>query len=115
MYIDIPPNDNTEPTMATFKEVGPATRISAVKLCLDGTWSWCAITGWGEDGPAPAIITPIEESGDGPARLLTGGDYGVRLQRIAKPTEAGAVRWDLEAKDQWGEPFLLNTPEVETV
>jgi hypothetical protein len=115
MYIDIPPNDNTDPAMATFKETGPGTPVRAVKLHLpDGQWSWCAVTGWSDNGPVPALLTPIEESGDGPARLFTGGDHGLRLARINTPEDAARVRWDLADGRQWGEPFLLNTPDVES-
>jgi hypothetical protein len=116
MYIDILANDNvTEPTMATFKEVGPRRALRAIRLSLDDGWHWCAITGWSESGPVPALFTPIEESGDGPGRLVSGGDHGLRLQRIAGPEQAGAVTWDLAGAEQWGEPFLLCLPETDVV
>lgn len=113
MYLDIAANDNlAEPAMATFKETGPGRVVRAVKLQLDGIWQWCAITGW-HDGPAPAWFTPIEESGDGPARLLHGGEHGLRLARIASPAEAVAQRWSTSEASQWGEPFLICTPDTE--
>ena len=115
MYIDILPNDNlAEPTMATFKEVGPRRPVRAIRLHLDDGVSWCAITGWSEDGPVDALFTPIEESGDGPGRLVSGGAHGLRLQRIASPEASNAVRWNLDDPQQWAEPFLLCLPETET-
>ena len=112
MYIDILPNDNLpEPVMATFKEIGARRTITAVRLELPDGWSWCAITGWGETGPSPALLTPIEESGDGPGRLISGGEHGLRLARI--PASNTAVAWDLHDGTQWPEPFLLCLPEVE--
>jgi hypothetical protein len=112
MYLDIQPNDNlAEPVMATFKETGPARRIAAVRLELDGVWNWCAITGWNE-GPVPALFSPIEESGDGPARLVHGGEQGLRLARIPDPAQAGAVRWSTADAAQWGEPFLICVPDT---
>ena len=115
MYIDILPNDNVaEPTMATFKEIGARRAVRAIRLHLDDGVSWCAITGWSESGPVDALFTPIEESGDGPGRLVSGGDQGLRLARIADPARAATVRWDLADGAQWGEPFLLCLPETET-
>jgi hypothetical protein len=123
MYLDIDANDNlSEAAMASFKDTGPGSRITAVRLSRDGVWQWCAITGWA-DGPVPAYITPIEESGDGPARLLHGGAQGLRLAAIAGPAEAlsapaavsAAVRWDVQDARQWGEPFLILRPDAEVV
>ena len=113
MYLDIPANDNCpEPCMATFKETGPAAGLGAVRLWRDGTWQWCAVTGWDETGPVPARISAIEESGDGPARLIHGGPLGLRLAPLPPPD--AAVAWDLADPAQWGEPFLIVRPETET-
>lgn len=115
MYIDILPNDNVDvPTMATFKETAPGRDITALRLHLDDGEHWCAITGWSEAGPVAARFTPIEESGDGPGRLISGGDQGLRLQRCGTPDAAKMVAWNLADPAQWGEPFLLCLPEVET-
>jgi hypothetical protein len=114
MYIDILPNDNlSEPVMATFKETGARRAILAVRLELPDGWSWCAITGWSENGAVPALFTPIEESGDGPGRLISGGEHGLRLAHMRGPG-AGAA-WDLHDTTQWAEPFLLCLPETQVV
>jgi hypothetical protein len=115
MYIDIMPNDNLdEAVMATFRETGPGRAISAIRLSLDGTWTWCAVVSWHqEEGPRPARLTPIEESGDGPALLVSGGDCGLRLARLEDPDSAPAVAWDLDAADQWSEGFLICRPQTD--
>jgi len=106
VYIDIPANDNlAEPAMATFKETGAGRAVRAVELWRDGAWRWCAVAGWGEAGAEPALATPIEESGDGPAVLVHGGGHGLRLAPLAEP-----VAWSLADPAQWGEPFLLCRP-----
>jgi hypothetical protein len=113
MYIDILPNDNLpEPAMATFTITGPAIAVRTVRLWREDRWAWCAITGWSESGPVPAWFHPIEESGDGPARLLTGGEHGLRLAEIPGP-DAADPAWDLGDGSQWAEPFLITTPEAE--
>ena len=115
MYIDIDPNDNLdEACMATFKETGASAPVRAVRLCRDGVWQWCAITGWADAAAIPALLTPIEESGDGPALLLHGGNHGLRLAAIPAPADHTRVRWDLGDANQWAEPFLLCRPDTAT-
>lgn len=112
MYIDIDPNDNVdESVMATFKETGPSREIVAARLWRDESWQWCAITGWDNDGPSPAFATAIEESGDGPALLIHGGNQGLRCAAIPDPN-AAKIAWDVHAAQQWGEPFLLCRPDT---
>ena len=108
MYLDIPASTNLdEPTVATFKAEGPARTLRELRLWRDGRWMWCAITGWDATGPVPAYIQAIEESGDGPALLVHGGPLGLRLG-------AGTVTgWSTDDAAQWGEPFLIVTPEAE--
>ena len=111
MYLDILANDNcAEPCMATFKETGPTRPLRAIRLWRDGEWRWCAVTGWDAAGPVSAGISAIEESGDGPAQLVHGGEWGLRL---AEHDPLTPVQWDLTDPRQWSEPFLLVTPEVE--
>ncbi len=100
--------------IATYTETAPGRRNVAVRLLRADGWAWCAITGW-DGGAVPAWSTPIEESGDGPARLLHGGAQGLRLAPIADSAAAGAVRWDVRDPAQWGEPFLIVRPEAEMV
>ncbi|MFW5830318.1 MAG: hypothetical protein ACOCXA_08670 [Planctomycetota bacterium] len=108
MYLDIEANDNLdEDVIATFRETGPGRRIRHIRLWRQGGWQWCAITGWGEAGPEPARLLPIEESGDGPAMLVVGGGWGLRLSTGAAPA------WDLAAADQWPEAFLICRPDVQ--
>lgn len=108
MYLDIPASANLdEPAMATFKEDGPARPVRELRLWREQAWVWCSVTGWDESGPVPAYIQPIEESGDGPARLIHGGPLGLRLA-------VGTVSaWSTADPAQWGEPFLILTPEAE--
>ncbi|MEK7412905.1 MAG: hypothetical protein AAB263_06280 [Planctomycetota bacterium] len=96
--------------MATFKETGPPMVVQAVKLWRNDAWQWCAVTGWSELGPVPAHLQPIEESGDGPARLIHGGEHGLRFAVLPV---TGSVRWSLDDPKQWSEPFVIVTPEVE--
>ncbi len=108
MYLDLPVSANLdEPAMATFKEDGPAKPVHELRLWRNGRWSWCSVTGWDESGPVPASIQAIEESGDGPARLVHGGPLGLRLG------EGSVTSWSTDDLGQWGEPFLIVTPEAE--
>lgn len=73
-----------------------------------GADAWCAVTGWSSDGACPAYAATVEDSGDGTALLVYGGDQGIRL----KP-EGSSAQWSLHAKEQWGEPCLLLPLETE--
>lgn len=112
MYIDIPASENLpDPAMATFRETGPAAPVRRLRLWRNGAWCWCAVTGWDESGAVPASMQAIEESGDGPARLIHGGPLGLRLAELADADDDPA--WDLADPKQWGEPFLILRPEAE--
>ena len=120
MYIDIIENDNLERSaMATFKETGPGTVIARAYLSVPCVGQpgveekqWCAVIGWNEDGPCPACLTPIEESGDGPAVLITGGAWGVRVARLEAELSP-LPNWDLDNSEQWAEAYLLCRPTLQ--
>ena len=83
--------------------------ISKVRTLLsDRREGLCDITGWSEKGPCPAYAVLVEDSGEGRALLVFGGDQGVRL----KPTEPDAP-FDLNNSSQWGEPCLLLDVDTE--
>ena len=63
---------------------------------------WCDVTGWGEDGPCPAMSALSEDSGDGVILLVYGGDDGIRLRPAGSDTG-----WDVSDPNQWGEPCLM--------
>lgn len=113
MYLDLPECANLpEACMATFQETGPPQALARIRLWRDGTWRWCAVTGWSEGGAVPAQIQAIEESGDGPALLVHGGEHGLRLAELPG-RDAATPAWSLADAAQWGEAFLLVTPEAE--
>jgi len=113
MYIDIEANANLdEDCMATFNATGPARPLRAIHLDVDDTWTWCAVTGWEDGHPVPAQLTPIEESGDGPALLVSGGNQGLRLARLAGPDADMSAGWNTADAQQWAEGFLIVVPDT---
>ena len=131
MYIDIDPGViGEEPIIGTFKETGPGTVIRQVRLEFDGQWAWCDVIGWSDTGRQEAWLTPIEESGDGPALLLHGGNQGVRLRKrdgvagvaasapVPGPAPAcgrtvGTPGDVPDAQGWWSEGFLILRPEIQ--
>ena len=68
----------------------------------------CHVTGWSsESGPCPAYAALVEDSGEGVAMLVYGGDEGIRL----RPASAEGD-WDLDDSRQWGEACLLLDKDV---
>ena len=90
MYIDIDPNDNLdEACMATFKETGASAPLHAAKLWRDGIWQWCAITGWADDVPAPALVTLTGELGAGKTTMTQAICRGLGVtEPVTSPTFA---------------------------
>lgn len=67
------------------------------------------VVGWSsdEDGsPCPVTLVEVTDSGAAVSLMVAGGDYGIRI----KPETSG--EWSLEARDQWGEPYMLLDPNA---
>ena len=76
-----------------------------MRLAREGTPAaqWYDVTGWTvSGGPCPALLQKVDDSGDGVAFLLYGGDAGLRFRHAE-----AAASWAQDASGQWGEPFLI--------
>ena len=69
----------------------------------------CDVTGWSSElGPCAAYAVLVEDSGEGVAMLIYGGDEGIRLKPVGSPDQ-----WDLNSSREWGEACLLLDKDVE--
>jgi len=115
ILLEIPDNPNCPSVeQRVFHDVEPARPVFRVRLSQDGQPArWYDVTGWTAAGtPCPAWVQKVDDSGEGVAFLLYGGDAGLRL----RPTGAGdGATWQLEDSRQWGESFFLlpDASEVE--
>jgi hypothetical protein len=106
-YVDVESNPNS-PMSANqvFHNMDVPFRVTRVRIYEgEPEGRLCAITGWSsKDGgiPAEAYAVRIEDSSEGAAYLIYGGDWGVRL-RDADST----APWSQEDGSQWGEPYLV--------
>ena len=66
------------------------------------------VAGWSAEGPCQAYAALVEDSGEGRALLVYGGDEGIRL----KP-KGSLEPWSIENGDQWGEPCLVLDSDVQ--
>ena len=89
-------------------EPRPVSRITA--MYPNGVEGLCDITGWSEEGPCPAYAVVVEDSGEGEALLVFGGDQGLRLKAASRDEP-----FDLGNSSQWGEPCLLLASDAEAV
>ena len=105
ILIEIPNNPNCAPVDGRiFHDLTPPQAVRQVRMAFDdGTPRWYDVTGWTAAGaPCPAVMQKVDDSGDGVAFLVHGGEAGLRLQ------PSGDERfWALDAPGQRGEPFLL--------
>ena len=103
--IEIPANPNCPAVdLRVFHDLGPPAPVAQVRLEREPDRpAWYDVAGWTSAGtPCPAMMQKVDDSGEGVAWLLFGGDAGLRL----KPAGA-AEAWRLTEIRQWGEPFLL--------
>ena len=105
ILIEIPDNPNCPPVdLRVFHDLKPPVRVSRVRLeRLPGHPAWYDLTGWTlAHTICPAWAQPVDDSGEGVALLVGGGDAGLRLRPAG-----GDGLWQLGDPQQWGEPFLL--------
>ena len=102
--VDVQAGDNCDyPVNRMFSSLGEPKQV----VWLDGPGhsgevGTFQVTGWSSEGPCPAYAVQVEDSGEGMALLIYGGDEGIRL----RPKESLEL-WSISSKTQWGEPCML--------
>ena len=93
-----------------FEATDVVYQVTSVRTWdLNDVERMCDVTGWStKTGPCPAYTALVEDSGEGIARLIYGGDEGIRL----KPSDV-QEEWSLSSPHQWGEACLLLDNGVE--
>ena len=107
MYLEVDENPNYPASVSMrFKELGPARMIKQLRISdRKSGGELCWVTGWCDDPKhplCPAYAQQVEESGQGMAYLIYGGNWGIRLKPVTLEEN-----WDLSSPNQWGEAFLL--------
>jgi len=107
MYFEVDENPNHPNSVSMrFKELGPARAIKQLRVAdRKNEGELCWVTGWCDDANqplCPAYAQPVEESGQGLAYLIYGGNWGVRFKPVVLEED-----WNLTSPNQWGEAFLL--------
>ena len=107
MYLEVDENPNYPSSVSMrFKELGPARMIRQLRVSdRKSQGELCWVTGWRDDPKqalCPAYAQQVEESGQGLAYLIYGGNWGIRLKPVNLEED-----WDLSSPNQWGEAFLL--------
>jgi hypothetical protein len=105
VMIEIPTNPNCAAVDARiFHDLEPPQTVSQVRLERQaGSPVWYDVTGWTVAGtPCPALLRKVDDSGEGVAFLLSGGDAGLRLRPAGHQAP-----WGLDDPQQWGESFLI--------
>ncbi len=105
IVIEIPPNPNCEAVeLRVFHDLEPPRPIRQVRLERSpGAPAWHDVVGWTLAGVAcPAQAQKVDDSGEGVAFLIYGGEAGLRLR------PAGSQEpWSLECANQQGVSFLI--------
>ena len=106
-HVDVEANDNT-PMMAqqVYKNIGLPFRVAQVRL-YEGEPEGVLhdVVGWSSKGGGSvtdAYAVHIDDSSEGSAYLIYGGDWGVRLRPAGSDDP-----WSIDAPDQFGETHLV--------
>ncbi len=87
-----------------YQEIGQERPVRALLVTIGGQDVACDIVAVTEDGQfVGAIGHKINDSSDGTAILIHGGEWGIRI----RPPQFAQEAWDLENKHQWGEPYKI--------
>ena len=110
VVVEINPNPNCEAVdLRVFHDVEAPRTVRQVCLQrVNEPPAWYEVTGWTlNNRPCPAIACRVDDSGEGLAVLVTGGEAGLRLR------PAGSTGpWSLDDPSQWGAGFLLMADEA---
>ena len=112
MFIDINVSESANCPLSlnrVFDAMREPIRVSRLMASdPSGKDLMCSVTGWSPSGPCPAYATLVEDSGEGIAMLVYGGEEGIRLKAADSQEE-----WDLNSSHQWGEACLLLDNDVQ--
>ncbi|MBI4313555.1 MAG: hypothetical protein HY594_01940 [Candidatus Omnitrophica bacterium] len=116
LYIEVDPNPNCEELPGMMYQALENPRpVSKLRVRRGETTQLCWVTGVGPSGPnnehaawKTAYVQKITDSGAGVAYCIYGGRWGLRFQPAnAKTANAKTPAWNLDAPDQWGEPYKI--------
>jgi len=103
MYLIVEDNPNCSGEERVFAENGPKKPVARVFLDKNGGPKWFDVIGLDEGGKETvAVAQKVDDSSDGTAWLIFGGQWGLRF----RPTES-PDKWDLQNKKQWGLPLIV--------
>lgn len=105
IQIEVPENPNGPGCEQTaFNEMDDVIRpLKRIVVTTSSGDVLCEAASVGADGSfGPAWVRKINDSGEGPAYLIFGGEWGIRLKRAD-----GSGPWSLTDRTQWGEPFKV--------
>ena len=106
-YVQVEPSANCPMSASSvFKNLASPFPLAAVRVYEGGPEGRpCAVTGWSSADGGSAVAAHavmVEDSGQGIAYLVYGGDWGIRLRPVDSTRE-----WSLDDPSQWGETHLV--------
>lgn len=112
IFVDVEAGENCPyPLQQVFSALEVSRPVSQVRLYEDDQHgALYDVVGWANNGPCPAQGAKVEDSGQGHAYLIYGGEEGLRFR-----PSGSAEPWNLAAADQRGEASLLLADDADIV
>lgn len=114
-YVSVESNENTPMSASqVYKNLGDPFPVKQVRVYEgEPEGRLYEIAGWSSllpEGAIQAYAVRIEDSSEGQAYLVYGGDWGVRLRSIDSDAD-----WSIEDPDQFGETHLVLSEAADIV
>ena len=112
IFVDVEAGENCpyslQQVFSALEESRPVRQVRLYEYDQDG--ALYDVVGWTGDGPCLALGAKVEDSGQGHAYLIYGGQEGLRFR------PAGSAKpWGLATADQRGEASLLLSDDADIV
>ncbi|QPJ64654.1 MAG: hypothetical protein G3M78_04310 [Candidatus Nitrohelix vancouverensis] len=105
MFIEVEPNKNIDACISQmYRDVSSPREAYCIQYQVDGKDETVRLMGYDRDENqfCPAYACAIEESGDGLALLIFGGNGGLRMKLLEDESD-----WSVDAPGQWSETHLI--------
>ena len=117
IFVEVEASENCPDSLQlVFSALEEPKPVSQLRLYHEiGTGAFYDLTGWTAAGqPCPALGVAVEDSGQGRAYLIYGGDGGLRMRPATSDPSPDRI-WSLNDPSQWGESHMVLSDQKDII